>query len=91
MHGPMNLCNPDAFSIRELAERVISLTGSRLPIVYRPLPTDDPTPRQPDILCAKKTFFWEPRVLLEKNLLKTIEYFDGLKLQSTQLGIANQP
>ena len=74
--GPMNLGNPGEFSIRELAERVIALTGSRSKIVYRPLPSDDPTQRQPDIRLAREKLSWEPRVALEEGLGKTIAYFE---------------
>jgi UDP-glucuronate decarboxylase len=73
--GPMNLGNPGEFTIRELAENVIRLTGSNSKIVSRPLPDDDPRQRQPDITLAKKALGWEPTVALEEGLGKTIEYF----------------
>jgi UDP-glucuronate decarboxylase len=76
--GPMNLGNPREFTIRELAERVVALTGSKSKIVYRPLPSDDPTQRQPDIGLAREKLSWEPRVALEEGLGKTIAYFGGL-------------
>lgn len=74
--GPMNLGNPGEFTIIELAERVIRLTGSRSKIVFSPLPSDDPTQRQPDIGLARATLDWEPKVQLEEGLKKTIAYFD---------------
>ena len=76
--GPVNLGNPLEFSILELAERVITLTGSRSKIVFKPLPSDDPRQRQPDISLAKKLFTWEPRIPLEEGLRRTIDYFKGL-------------
>jgi UDP-glucuronate decarboxylase len=76
--GPVNLGNPVEFTIRELAESVIGLTGSSSKIVYRPLPEDDPKQRCPDISLAKKLLGWEPRVQLRDGLMKTIEYFDQL-------------
>jgi UDP-glucuronate decarboxylase len=76
--GPVNLGNPNEFTIRELAEKVIALTGSRSKIVMQPLPSDDPTQRQPDIALARERLGWSPRVQLEEGLRKTIEYFDQL-------------
>jgi UDP-glucuronate decarboxylase len=76
--GPVNLGNPVEFTIRELAESVIGLTGSSSKIVYRPLPEDDPKQRCPDISLAKRLLAWEPRVQLRDGLMKTIEYFDQL-------------
>ena len=76
--GPVNLGNPVEFTIRELAELVIGLTGSSSKIVYRPLPEDDPKQRCPDISLAKRLLAWEPRVQLRDGLMKTIEYFDQL-------------
>lgn len=73
--GPVNLGNPNEFTILELAEKVIKLTGSKSKIIYKPLPQDDPTQRQPDISLAKKQLKWEPKVQLEEGLQKTIEYF----------------
>jgi UDP-glucuronate decarboxylase len=83
-NGPMNLGNPGEFSIRELAERVIALTGSRSKIVHLPLPSDDPTQRQPDISYAREKLSWTPSVPLEKGLAKTVEYFQGLLGQTRQ-------
>jgi UDP-glucuronate decarboxylase len=76
--GPVNLGNPGEFTIRELAEKVIALTGSRSKIVMRPLPQDDPMQRQPDITLARERLGWEPKVHLEEGLKKTIAYFDEL-------------
>jgi UDP-glucuronate decarboxylase len=73
----VNLGNPAEMSVRELAETIIELTGSKSELVYRPLPQDDPKQRQPDISLAKDKLGWEPRVALEEGLRKTIEYFDG--------------
>jgi len=73
--GPVNLGNPDEFSILELAQKVIALTGSRSKIVRRPLPEDDPKQRQPDISLARERLRWAPRVSLEEGLPHTIAYF----------------
>ncbi|MCL7751313.1 SDR family oxidoreductase [Guyparkeria hydrothermalis] len=76
--GPVNLGNPSEFTIRQLAEQVIELTGSRSKLVYKPLPQDDPKQRQPDINLAKKELGWRPTVPLDQGLVKTIAYFDAL-------------
>jgi UDP-glucuronate decarboxylase len=73
--GPMNIGNPGEFTILELAQKVIELTGSKSHIVYRPMPEDDPKQRQPDITQAREVLGWEPKVQLEAGLKKTIEYF----------------
>ena len=78
MTGPINLGNPGEFTIRELAEKVLELTGSRSQIVRRPLPEDDPMQRRPDIARAKALLDWEPTIALEAGLGKTIAYFDAL-------------
>jgi dTDP-glucose 4,6-dehydratase len=75
---PTNLGNPHEFTVRQLAERVIALTGSDSPIVERPLPEDDPKVRQPDIAFARRTLGWEPRVALDDGLGRTIDYFRRL-------------
>jgi UDP-glucuronate decarboxylase len=75
--GPVNIGNPNEFSIFELAEKVIKLTGSRSKIVKMPLPQDDPMRRQPDITLAAKELNWTPKIEIEEGLLKTIEYFRG--------------
>ncbi len=75
--GPVNIGNPGEFTIKQLAEEVISLTGSKSKIIYQPLPSDDPKQRQPDITLAKEKLGWEPKVGLKEGLVKTIEYFRG--------------
>ena len=81
--GPVNIGNPVEFTMLELAQNIIELTGSSSKIVYLPLPADDPTQRQPDISLAKeKLGNWEPKVPLREGLIETIEYFDQL-LSST--------
>ncbi len=76
--GPVNLGNPVEMSIRELATKVIELTGSRSQILARPLPADDPLQRCPDISLAKRLLDWKPKVALEQGLTKCIAYFDDL-------------
>ena len=76
--GPVNLGNPDEFTIMELAEKVIDQTGSKSKIVSNPLPQDDPKQRQPNIALAKEKINWEPKVKLDEGLAKTIQYFDQL-------------
>lgn len=73
--GPINLGNPGEFTVRELAELVVELTGSRSEIVHRPLPQDDPRQRKPDIDRAKRTLGWQPTIDLREGLVRTIEYF----------------
>jgi len=75
---PTNIGNPHEFTVRQLAELVLKLTGSRSTIIEQPLPTDDPKVRQPDIRHARETLEWEPRVPLEDGLRRTIEYFRGI-------------
>ena len=74
--GPVNLGNPGEFTVRELAEKIIALTGSRSRIESLPLPPDDPKQRKPDIALASRTLGWEPKVALDEGLRRTIEYFD---------------
>jgi dTDP-glucose 4,6-dehydratase len=76
--GPINLGNPAEFTIRQLAEQVLELTGSRSKLVFRPLPVDDPMQRQPDITLAREKLGWEPTVPLTQGLHRTIAYFDQL-------------
>ncbi|HQL10408.1 UDP-glucuronic acid decarboxylase family protein [Oligosphaera ethanolica] len=76
--GPINIGNPGEFTIRELAEKVIALTGSSSQLVFRPLPQDDPRQRRPDITLAKEKLGWEPTIQLEQGLKNTINYFDAL-------------
>ena len=73
--GPVNLGNPGEFTMLELAEKVIRLTGSKSKLVFMPLPADDPTQRKPDISLAKEKLKWEPTIALEDGLKETIEYF----------------
>jgi UDP-glucuronate decarboxylase len=80
--GPVNLGNPNEFSIRELAGEVIALTGSKSRIVHRPLPPDDPRQRQPDISKAKALLNWSPQVELREGLVSTIAYFERLLLSN---------
>jgi UDP-glucuronate decarboxylase len=80
--GPVNLGNPNEFSILELAERVIALTGSTARIVYQPLPEDDPLQRQPNITLAKEQLGWEPKIQLEEGLKRTIDYFKNMTERS---------
>jgi UDP-glucuronate decarboxylase len=76
--GPVNVGNPNEFTILELAEKVIQLTGSNSKIIYKPLPSDDPMMRQPDISIAKKELNWAPKIELEEGLIKTIEFFKSV-------------
>ena len=75
--GPVNLGNPNEFTMLELASKVIELTNSSSKIVHKPLPQDDPRQRQPDISKAKEILNWQPKVELNEGLLKTINYFEG--------------
>ena len=75
--GPINLGNPNEFSIKELAEKVVGIIGGDSKVVYQPLPQDDPTQRQPDITQAKAVLGWEPKVQLDEGLPKTVEFFVG--------------
>ena len=79
--GPVNLGNPEEFTIKELAENIIDLTESRSPIEYRPLPENDPTRRKPDITLARERLGWAPTVQLREGLKATVEYFDRLLRQ----------
>jgi UDP-glucuronate decarboxylase len=79
--GPVNIGNPNEFSILELAQKVIALTGSTSKIVHHPLPQDDPLQRQPDIALAKERLGWEPKTQLEEGLMRTIEYFKSHVIQ----------
>jgi len=76
--GPMNLGNPDEFTIRELAEKVLELVGGKSEIVFKPLPGDDPRQRKPNITLARETLGWSPTVPLAQGLVRTVEYFDRL-------------
>lgn len=76
--GPVNTGNPGEFTILELAEKVIRMTGSSSEILFKPLPSDDPRQRQPDITLAREKLGWEPKITLEEGLKPTIEFFDQL-------------
>ena len=73
--GPVNLGNPAEYQVKDLAEMIVRLTGSKSPIEYQPLPMDDPKRRQPDISLAREKLDWEPRIEVEDGLKKTIDYF----------------
>lgn len=82
-YGPINLGNPGEFTIMELAERVIKLTGSKSKIAHKPLPPDDPKQRRPNIALAREVLGWEPKVVLSEGLKRTIAYFRGkLKIKA---------
>jgi dTDP-glucose 4,6-dehydratase len=74
-HDPINIGNPVEMTIKQIAETIIRMTGSKSRIIYKPLPTDDPKQRRPDITRARTLLNWEPKVQLEEGLVKTIEYF----------------
>lgn len=76
--GPVNTGNPGEFTIKELAQLIIELTGSGSELVYKPLPSDDPTQRQPDITLAKEKLGWEPKIKLGEGLKRTIPYFQSI-------------
>jgi len=76
--GPVNLGNPEECSVLQLAELVVSVTGSRSEITFLPLPQDDPRQRRPDITLARELLGWEPAVPLEEGVLRTVEYFEEL-------------
>lgn len=76
--GPVNLGNPNEFSILELADTVLRLTGSKSKIILKPLPSDDPVQRQPDIRLAREKLGWDPKVVLEDGLKETIAYFQRI-------------
>ncbi|WP_042582706.1 UDP-glucuronic acid decarboxylase family protein [Variovorax paradoxus] len=85
--GPVNIGNPEEFTVRDLARLVIELTGSSSMLAFAPLPSDDPLQRRPDVGAARQMFGWEPRVSLEEGLRKTIDWFEGL-LSSDRLRAA---
>jgi len=80
--GPLNAGNPDEFSIRQLAEQVVDITGSGSELVFRDLPEDDPTQRCPDIGLAREEFGWQPTTPLHQGLVQTIEYFESVLRES---------
>jgi UDP-glucuronate decarboxylase len=73
--GPVNIGNPGEFTMLELAEKVIKMTGSNSKIIYQPLPIDDPLQRKPDITLAKELLQWEPTIHLDEGLQRTIDFF----------------
>ncbi|MDZ4064416.1 MAG: SDR family NAD-dependent epimerase/dehydratase, partial [Coriobacteriia bacterium] len=83
--GPMNLGSTFEFTMLELAEKVIQLTGSKSSIVFEPLPQDDPTQRQPDISLAGESLDWKPETGLDDGLARTIEYFRSLTSPTIRL------
>ena len=80
MHLPVNIGNPGEFTIRQLAELTIELTGSSSKLVFEPLPEDDPTQRQPNIARAQRLLGWEPTIPLRDGLTRTIDYFRSIDL-----------
>merc|ERR1712113_855006 len=80
--GPINLGNTHEFTVKELAELVVEMTGSKSKIIYQPLPGDDPKQRRPDITRAKKYLNWEPKTQLREGLTKTIDYFKSLDMRT---------
>lgn len=76
--GPVNMGNPGEFTMLELSEKVLALTGSKSRLVHKPLPSDDPKQRKPDITLAEKLFGWKPEIDLDEGLKRTIEYFRGM-------------
>ena len=83
--GPINLGNPNEFTIKQLAEAVIELTGAKSKLIFMPLPSDDPKQRQPNIEKAREILRWQPKIQLNEGLTKTIEYFDGLMKEGDPL------
>jgi UDP-glucuronate decarboxylase len=83
--GPLNLGNPIEISIAELADIIVELTGSRSPIVRRPLPVDDPVQRCPDIAQATALLKWQPKTPLKEGLAQTIAYFDNLLAKRSEI------
>jgi UDP-glucuronate decarboxylase len=79
--GPVNIGNPNEFTIKELAELVIELTGTKSKLIFEPLPSDDPMQRQPNIDLAKKELDWEPKIQLREGLIYTINYFKSIDLK----------
>jgi UDP-glucuronate decarboxylase len=83
--GPINLGNPGEFTILQLAQKVIDMTGSRSKIIYEKLPADDPMQRKPDITLAQTKLGWEPKIKLEAGLKRTIAYFDALLKRGAEM------
>src|SRR6059036_4013943 len=89
-HEPVNIGNPREMTIKQFAEEIIRITGTKSEIEYKPLPVDDPKVRQPDITRAKKVLGWEPKVKFEEGIVKTIDYFKGC-VERGELGERIQP
>lgn len=87
--GPVNIGNPNEFTIMDLAEKILKLTNSPSKLIFKPLPSDDPQQRQPDIALAKETFDWVPTIQLEEGLKRTIGYFRDIGRVS-QFGLAKE-
>lgn len=87
--GPINLGNPGEFTIRELAELILSITGSKSKIIEQPLPEDDPRQRQPDISLAERLLGWRPTIKLEEGLRHTIAYFENLLREEGKLAVSD--
>jgi UDP-glucuronate decarboxylase len=85
--GPVNIGNPNEFTIKELAEKVLSLTGIGSQLVFKPLPSDDPQQRQPDISLAKEALGWSPSIELEEGLKRTVAYFRDVARVATPLAV----
>jgi UDP-glucuronate decarboxylase len=79
--GPVNMGNPDEYTIKQLAETICELTGSGSKLIYQDLPPDDPTRRKPDITLAKQHLGWEPTIPLREGLQKTIEWFKTIHIE----------
>jgi UDP-glucuronate decarboxylase len=77
-YGPVNLGNPGEFTIFELANKIIKLTGSKSKLMFQPLPADDPRQRRPDITLARAKLGWSPKIDLERGLISTISYFRNI-------------
>jgi UDP-glucuronate decarboxylase len=82
--GPVNLGNPDEFTMLELAEAVMNIVGSKSELTFEPLPEDDPVQRKPDINLAREKLGWEPKIPLEEGLVSTIEYFEKLLVKGRE-------
>jgi dTDP-glucose 4,6-dehydratase len=89
-HEPVNIGNPREMTIKQFAEEIIRITGTKSKIEHKPLPVDDPKVRQPDITRARKVLGWEPRVEFEEGIGRTIEYFKGC-VKRGELGERIQP
>jgi UDP-glucuronate decarboxylase len=88
--GPINIGNPVEFSIRQLADTIIELTGSRSRTVYKPLPQDDPRERQPDIAAAQSLLGWKPTISLKEGLVRTIQYFEDLLRETGMMQVIDR-